>query len=146
MAMADLAENGGDSAMPLATIADRQHISIAYLEQLFMKLRRSGLVKAVRGSKGGYMLARPSDDISIAEIMSAADEGVTMNRCSLEGAERCLGTKRCMTHDLWRALGDHINDFLAEASLKDVLEGRFTRTAMKKAAMLKAGDQDAVAN
>ncbi|MGF1622698.1 MAG: Rrf2 family transcriptional regulator [Rhodomicrobiaceae bacterium] len=146
MAMADLAEYGGDTAMPLAMIADRQHISIAYLEQLFMKLRRAGLVKAIRGPKGGYMLAKPSEEISIGEIMNAADEGVQMNRCSIEGAEWCLGTKRCMTHDLWRALGDHISGFLADASLKDVLEGRFTKAAMKKAAAVKPTDQDVAAN
>jgi Rrf2 family iron-sulfur cluster assembly transcriptional regulator len=123
MAMVDLAGHGSGSSLPLASIAERQHISIAYLEQLFMKLRRAGLVKAVRGPKGGYQLARAPSDISVADIMTAADEPVRMNRCSVEGNDWCLGTKRCATHELWRALGTHISAFLGAVSLKDVLDG-----------------------
>jgi Rrf2 family protein len=123
MAMVDLATHGSDMSVPLASIADRQHISVAYLEQLFMKLRRAGLVKAIRGPKGGYQLARASSDISVADIMMAADEPVRMNRCSVEGNDWCLGSKRCATHDLWRALGAHISTFLGAVSLKDVLDG-----------------------
>jgi Rrf2 family iron-sulfur cluster assembly transcriptional regulator len=137
MAMADLAEQGQEIALPLAMIAERQHISVAYLEQLFMKLRRAGLVKAMRGPKGGYILAKSPENISIAEIMSAADEAVRMNKCSIEGTDWCLGTKRCVTHDLWRALGDHIREFLVTASLRDVLDGNFSRSAVKKAARTK---------
>jgi Rrf2 family transcriptional regulator, iron-sulfur cluster assembly transcription factor len=123
MAMVDLAGHGSGTSLPLASIAERQHISVAYLEQLFMKLRRAGLVKAVRGPKGGYQLARAPFDISVADIMTAADEPVRMNRCSVEGNDWCLGTKRCATHDLWRALGTHISAFLGAVSLKDVLDG-----------------------
>jgi Rrf2 family protein len=123
MAMVDLAGHGSGSSVPLASIADRQHISVAYLEQLFMKLRRAGLVKAIRGPKGGYQLARAPSDISVADIMTAADEPVRMNRCSVEGNDWCLGTKRCATHDLWRALGIHISAFLSAVSLKDILDG-----------------------
>jgi Rrf2 family protein len=123
MAMVDLASHGSASSLPLASIAERQHISVAYLEQLFMKLRRAGLVKAIRGPKGGYQLARAASDISVADIMTAADEPVRMNRCSVEGSDWCLGTKRCATHDLWRALGIHISAFLGAVSLKDVLDG-----------------------
>ena len=123
MAMVDLASNSSGSSLPLASIAERQHISVAYLEQLFMKLRRAGLVKAIRGPKGGYQLARAASDISVADIMTAADEPVRMNRCSVEGNDWCLGTKRCTTHDLWRALGIHITAFLSAVSLKDVLDG-----------------------
>ncbi len=123
MAMVDLASNSSGSSLPLASIAERQHISVAYLEQLFMKLRRAGLVKAIRGPRGGYQLARPASDISVADIMTAADEPVRMNRCSVEGNDWCLGTKRCATHDLWRALGIHITAFLSAVSLKDVLDG-----------------------
>lgn len=123
MAMVDLACHGSGSSVPLASIAERQHISVAYLEQLFMKLRRAGLVKAIRGPKGGYQLARVPSDISVADIMTAADEPVRMNRCSVEGHDWCLGTKRCATHDLWRALGTHISAFLGAVSLKDVLDG-----------------------
>lgn len=119
--------------MPLAMIADSQKISIAYLEQLFLKLRRAGLVRARRGPKGGYQLVRTADEITIAEIMDAADEPVRMNRCAVEGADWCLGTKRCMTHDLWRALGDHIGDFLVGVSLQDVLDRKFAKRAVADA-------------
>ena len=131
MAMVDLAGHGSGSSLTLASIAERQHISVAYLEQLFMKLRRAGLVKAVRGPKGGYQLARPPADISVADIMTAADEPVRMNRCSVEGNDWCLGTKRCATHDLWRALGIHISAFLGAVSLKDVLDGTFAGAAFE---------------
>lgn len=123
MAMVDLAQNSAGASLPLASIAERQHISITYLEQLFMKLRRAGLVSAVRGPKGGYRLAKPASQISIAQIMSAADEPVRMNRCSVEGKDWCLGAKRCATHNLWRALGNHISDFLDAVSLQHVLDG-----------------------
>ena len=132
MAMIDLAGHGSGSglSMPLASIAERQHISLAYLEQLFMKLRRAGLVKAIRGPKGGYQLARAAADISVADIMTAADEPVRMNRCSVEGNDWCLGTKRCATHDLWRALGIHISAFLGAVSLQDVLDGRLAKAGL----------------
>lgn len=125
MAMVDLAAHGEDESVPLGIIAERQHISVAYLEQLFLKLRRAKLVSAVRGPKGGYRLARDPAAITVAEIMDAADEAVRMNRCSVEGTDWCLGVKRCMTHNLWRALGDHISGFLEGVSLQDVLDGSF---------------------
>lgn len=133
MAMVDLAERSDDMSLPLAMIAERQHISVAYLEQLFLKLRRAGLVKAVRGPKGGYRLTRQAAEISLAEIMTAADESMRMNRCSVEGTDRCLGTRRCATHDVWRALGDHIGSFLGAVSLQDILDGRFSKPPPKKA-------------
>jgi Rrf2 family transcriptional regulator, iron-sulfur cluster assembly transcription factor len=133
MAMVDLAENGDELSLPLAMIADRQHISVAYLEQLFMKLRRAGLVSAVRGPKGGYRLARKPAEISIAAIMNAADEPVRMNRCTVEGTDWCLGTKRCATHDLWKALGTHISSFLETVSLQDVIDGNVWFSATKAA-------------
>ena len=134
MAMIDLAGHGVGSgaslSVPLASIAERQHISLAYLEQLFMKLRRAGLVKAIRGPKGGYQLARAAGDISVADIMEAADEPVRMNRCSVEGNDWCLGTKRCATHDLWQALGSHISAFLGAVSLQDVLDGTLAKPGL----------------
>ena len=138
MAMVDLAERGRDTSLPLAAIADRQHISISYLEQLFLKLRRAGLVSAVRGPKGGYRLTHKPAEISIAAIMNAADEPVRMNRCSVEGSDWCLGSKRCMTHDLWRALGEHISDFLGAASLQDVLDGKFASSGASQASAAQA--------
>ena len=126
MAMVELAKRGvAGSSLPLTEIAQSQQLPISYLEQLFMKLRRAGLVTAVRGPHGGYRLARPAGEISIAEIMMAADESVRMTRCSDEGTELCMGTKRCETHDLWEALGDHIGGFLSVISLQHVLDGTF---------------------
>lgn len=133
MAMVELAKHGDAGALPLAIIADNQKISIAYLEQLFLKLRRAGLVSATRGPKGGYQLAKAPEEITLAEIMDAADEPVRMNRCAVEGTDWCLGLKRCMTHDLWRALGNHIADFLVGISLQDVLDQKFTPPAIAAA-------------
>jgi Rrf2 family protein len=124
MAMADLALHGGEGSLPLAEIAERQQISLAYLEQLFAKLRRAGLVESVRGRSGGYRLARPAHAIAIDEILRGVAEPVEMNRCIADGVAGCVGNNRCLTHDLWRSLGDHIRDFLSSVSLQDVLDGR----------------------
>jgi Rrf2 family protein len=125
MAMVDLAKRGGNAALPLTDIAEGQQLPVSYLEQLFMRLRRAGLVTAARGPGGGYRLARPAAEISIAEIMLAADESVRMTRCSDEGTDLCLGTRRCETHELWEALGDHIGAFLSLVTLQHVIEGTF---------------------
>ena len=135
MAMVDLAKHGDHISLPLALIAGRQNISISYLEQLFLKLRRAELVRAMRGPKGGYRLARKPADISLAAIMGAAEEPMRMNRCS-EGRGQCLGGERCVTHDLWRALGAHTNEFLYDVSLQDILDGKFT--GKKAQGLLKA--------
>lgn len=125
MAMADLArENRGETvSVSLADIARRQQISLAYLEQLFAKLRRAGLVESVRGRSGGYHLARPAGAIAIHDIMTAVDEPVEMTRCAAEGLSGCVGHKRCLTHGLWEGLTDHIRQYLSGISLQDVLEG-----------------------
>lgn len=124
MAMADLAKHGQDVAMPLSAISDRQQLSIAYLEQIFIKLRRAGLVDSERGRSGGYRLARAAADIMVADVMRAVEEDTRMTRCHGEIAAGCLGEHRCLTHGLWDALGDHIHGFLATISLEDVLNGR----------------------
>lgn len=123
MAMADLAARASARPVPLAMIAAAQGISLDYLEQLFLKLRRAGLVKAARGPGGGYLLNRQPEHITIGEIMSAVDEPVKMIRCYGDPAAGCLGNKRCLTHDLWRALGDHIIVFLQSVTLRDVVDG-----------------------
>jgi Rrf2 family transcriptional regulator, iron-sulfur cluster assembly transcription factor len=123
MAMADLAKHGADAPVPLSAIADRQHISLAYLEQLFLRLRRSELVVSERGRTGGYRLARQATDISVAEVMAAVEEGTRMTRCAGDSGAPCLPGQRCLTHGLWDALGEHIGDFLAQVSLQDVLDG-----------------------
>jgi len=130
MAMADLAKfsasceaaNPEMNSVPLSAISGRQGLSLAYLEQLFAKLRREGLVESARGRSGGYRLARHPGDITIAAIMRAVEEPMKMTRCEL-GEPGCVGHARCLTHDLWNALGDHIMAFLGDVTLKDVVEG-----------------------
>jgi Rrf2 family iron-sulfur cluster assembly transcriptional regulator len=91
-----------------------------------MKLRRKGIVQSVRGPGGGYILARNADTISIGEVMAAVDEPVRMTRCDSEDKVGCVASKRCSTHNLWLALGTHIERFLADATVADVLTGRFS--------------------
>ncbi len=121
MAMADLAKYG-ESAVPLSAIAERQGLSLAYLEQIFLRLRRAELVSSARGRSGGYTLARPAADIHIDEIMKAMEEETRLTRC-LDADNGCLGDRRCLTHGLWHALGNHIASFLANVSLQDVIDG-----------------------
>lgn len=123
MAMADLAKYGADSALPLPAIAERQQISLAYLEQLFLKLRRAGLVESERGRTGGYRLGRPADAISVAEVMAAVEEDTRMTRCGGEEAKPCMAGQRCLTHGLWDALSDQIASFLENVTLQEVLDG-----------------------
>jgi Rrf2 family iron-sulfur cluster assembly transcriptional regulator len=126
MAMADLArrEDGPGRAVALADIAERQEISLSYLEQLFARLRRQGLVKSARGPGGGYRLARGAAETNIAEIVRAVDEPLHATRCA--GLDKgCMARgERCLTHDLWEDLGDRIEDYLASVSLADVVSGR----------------------
>ena len=131
MAMADLARReagvlAGERAVSLADIAARQQISLSYLEQLFARLRRRGLVKSLRGPGGGYLLARTSQDTSIAEIVLAVDEPLRATRCSTEAKGCMLKGERCLTHDLWEEMGRQIEGYLASVSLADVVTGRLT--------------------
>jgi Rrf2 family iron-sulfur cluster assembly transcriptional regulator len=126
MAMADLARRQGDAAraVALAEIAARQEISLSYLEQLFARLRRQGLVKSARGPGGGYRLARGAEETTIAEIVHAVDEPLRATRCDSEGKGCMLKGERCLTHDLWEDLGHRIEDYLSSVSLADVVTGR----------------------
>ncbi|RAK50892.1 Rrf2 family transcriptional regulator [Phenylobacterium deserti] len=126
MALADLArrESDAERAVALAEIAARQEISLSYLEQLFARLRRKGLVKSARGPGGGYRLARGADATSIAEIVQAVDEPMRATRCAGHDKGCMLKGERCLTHDLWEDLGAHIEDYLASVSLADVIGGR----------------------
>ena len=129
MAMADLAKRGGDHAVTLGAIAERQDISLPYLEQLFARLRRRGLVKSVRGPGGGYRLAQPAADLYVADIVTAVEEPLEAVRCT-SSTKGCMpGGERCLTHDLWDDLGRHIHDYLASVSLADVVSGRMARRA-----------------
>lgn len=127
MAMADLALHGGDQrAVPLQEVARRQEISLSYLEQLFARMRRAGLVAGVRGPGGGYRLARASAVITIAEIIAAVNEPIKATRCEEGSAKSCIGRSgRCIAHGLWQEMGDRIQHFLGSVSLADVLEQRF---------------------
>ena len=125
MAMVDLAKQSTGSPIALADVADRQEISLSYLEQLFGKLRRGGLVKSVRGPGGGYLLSRAPDDIRISDIILAVDEPIQTTRCSPGSPAGCKANKsRCLTHDLWEELGHHIYLYLSSTSLEDVVEKR----------------------
>ena len=141
MAMADLARNsstaGGERAVSLAEIATRQEISLSYLEQLFARLRRAGLVRSVRGPGGGYRLATCASETWVADIVLAADEPIRATRCSGQGSPRgCMvGGERCITHDLWEGLGQEIHRYLASVSLADVIAPRECPTARVAAAL-----------
>jgi Rrf2 family iron-sulfur cluster assembly transcriptional regulator len=130
MAMADLARREHDvaRAVALADIAARQEISLSYLEQLFARLRRKGLVKSARGPGGGYRLARTADETTIADIVHAVDEPLRATRCGA-GKGCMIRGEKCLTHDLWADLGAHIEDYLASVSLADVVGGRLRRAA-----------------
>lgn len=140
MAMADLARMGAEGPVTLADIASRQEISLSYLEQLFAKLRRGGLVKSVRGPGGGYRLARAASDTRVSDIMIAVEEPVDVTRCQ-HMAKGCLETgRRCITHDLWDELGRHIHLFLAGVTLEDVITQRVAGRAGAKTPMLEAAE------
>lgn len=124
MAMTDLAGRGADRAITLADIAETQQISRPYLEQIFARLRRGGLVRSVRGPGGGYRLARAPEAVSVADVVMAVDEPLKATRCG-GGKAGCMhGGARCLTHDLWEETGRAIHDYLASVSLADVLAGR----------------------
>ena len=124
MALADLSKQDG-RATTVAEIAARQDISVAYLEQLFSRLRRAGLVEGVRGPGGGYRLARAAEKVSVADVIAAVDERIATTRCKPGAKLGCTGkTERCLTHNLWAALNGKIHNFLAGVSLRDLVEGR----------------------
>jgi len=138
MAMADLAKNGDARAVSLAEIAARQEISLSYLEQLFARLRKGGLVQSVRGPGGGYRLAKAMRDTVVAEIVLAVDEPIRATRCSGQGSPRgcMIGGERCITHNLWEDLGAEIHAYLAGVSLEDVV---MNRTATRRSGGTRAG-------
>jgi Rrf2 family iron-sulfur cluster assembly transcriptional regulator len=104
----------------LADISQRQDISLTYLEQLFAKMRRNGLVESARGPGGGYRLAESADDITIAKIIYSVDEPVDITRCG--GKQNCQGNERCLTHDLWLELNLHVSEFLNGRTLGDLVQ------------------------
>lgn len=126
-AMLDLALNeakDSENSRPvtLAGISERQAISLSYLEQLFSRLRRQGLVTSVRGPGGGYRLAKPHGEISVSHIIAAVDELIDATQCG--GQENCHDAGRCMTHDLWATLNDKILDYLSGVTLAELVENQ----------------------
>lgn len=144
-ALLDLAiqESRNQGAVSLSDIAKRQSISVSYLEQLFSKLRRAGLVVSTRGASGGYHLAKPLDQIDVMSIISAVDESINAMQC--DGRGDCQDGAMCLTHDLWRGLSVHIEAYLKEVTLAQLLQGKNTKLiADRQDAMLKASFDPAV--
>jgi Rrf2 family iron-sulfur cluster assembly transcriptional regulator len=118
-AMLDVALHSQYNPVPLADISERQGISLSYLEQLFAKLRKAGLVASVRGPGGGYRLGNLAYTISIGDVISAVDESVDATKCAGKGD--CQGGTRCLTHTLWCDLSSRISDFLNSITLGDLM-------------------------
>ncbi len=121
-AMIDLAMRCADGPVALAGISERQKISLSYLEQLFGKLRRHGLVDSVRGPGGGYCLARPTNELTVTDIIRAVDEQLDATQCG--GRENCQDDARCMTHELWATLNDKMYEYLSSVKLAELVEGQ----------------------
>ena len=122
MAMADLAKNNVKKPTNLTEISLRQGISIAYLEQLFLKLRKNNLVQSARGPSGGYVLSKPPGDIKLLSIIRAVDEKIKTVKCRKESKKGCNGKSiKCITHNLWDDLEAHINKFFEDNTLNDIL-------------------------
>ena len=125
-AMLDLSLHGDSGPVSLADISARQEISLSYLEQLFSKLRRKGLVNSTRGPGGGYCIARDLHLVSVSEIIGAVNESVDATQCA--GKENCHSHGRCLTHDLWEGLSAQIEDFLSSVSLQDMIDQQRVRS------------------
>ena len=121
-AMLDPALHEDFGPVSLTDISRRQGISLSYLEQLFLRLRKDGLIASARGPGGGYRLQLPGSDISVADVIRAVDEQVDATRCG--GNQNCQADERCLTHDLWEDLSLHITGFLSAISLSDLVERR----------------------
>ena len=127
-AMTDLAMNGSAGPVALASISERQRISLSYLEQLFGKLRRHKLVDSVRGPGGGYCLVRPMERITVAEVVRAVDEALDATQCG--GRETCRDESRCLTHELWTTLNRKMYDYLESVTLSDLVEKHCRKTGV----------------
>lgn len=140
-AMLDLAMNGAATPTSLADISKRQEISLSYLEQLFSRLRRAGLVKSVRGPGGGYLLAGNPVDISIARVIDAVNESVDATRC--QGLSDCQQGDTCLTHYLWCDLSKEIHGFLDGISLGELVKRHEVKDIAKRQRL--RADEDTIA-
>jgi|TARA_B110000444_G_scaffold34349_1_gene29755 Rrf2 family iron-sulfur cluster assembly transcriptional regulator len=118
IAMVDLRLNGAVDPVRLKDIAVRQNISLSYLEQLFSKLRLSGLVKSVRGPGGGYILNQVPSEINLLDVITAVDEKIDQTQCG--GAMNCINEKPCLTHFIWTDLNNIINQYMQGINLGDI--------------------------
>lgn len=125
-AMIDLAMQQRTDPVTLAEISQRQKISLSYLEQLFAKLRRRALVDSTRGPGGGYSLAKDMAQMSVADIILAVDEPIDATQC--RGKENCQDDKKCITHDLWAKLNEHILDYLGGVTLRQLVDAQKAKT------------------
>ena len=126
MAMADLASNTEVGPISLTEISVRQNISLAYLEQIFIKLKNKKLVKSLRGASGGYILEKPASEIKISNIIYAVDEEVKMLNCKKNSKKGCTNkSTKCITHNLWDELDQHINSFFEKVKLQDIVKQNF---------------------
>ena len=138
-AMLDVAIHAAAGPVPLADISERQGISLSYLEQLFSRLRKHGLVNSVRGPGGGYRLGKCSAQIAIADVIGAVDETVNATKCSGKG--NCQGGARCLTHSLWEDLSVRISDFLQGITLSELVDNREVQTVSKRQDKIKSQRQ-----
>ena len=128
MAMADLASCKEEKPISLTEISLRQNISLAYLEQLFLKLKRKNLVKSIRGSNGGYVLMKPASEIKLSNIIYAVDEEVKTLNCKKQSKRGCNNkSTKCITHNLWDQLDQHINGFFEKVKLQDLTKQNLTK-------------------
>ena len=122
MAMADLAKNDVKEPTSLSEISIRQGISLSFLEQLFLRLKKNNLVRSARGPHGGYILSRSPEDIKLSSIINAVDEKIKTVKCKKESKRGCNGKSiKCITHDLWDDLEEHINNFFEKNTLRDII-------------------------
>lgn len=129
IAMADLASQMHHKPITLTEIAQRQSLPLSYLEQLFIRLRQKGLVESVRGNNGGYLLALLPANIRIRDIILAAEENIKSTQCDAASLQSCQGqTERCLTHNLWAGLENHILEYLGSITLEDVCSRRILPT------------------
>ncbi|WP_286265685.1 Fe-S cluster assembly transcriptional regulator IscR [Thalassotalea atypica] len=129
-AMLDVAIHASDGPVPLADISERQGISLSYLEQLFSRLRKNGLVISVRGPGGGYRLGKCTAEIAVADVISAVDESVDATKCGGHG--NCQAGNQCLTHTLWHNLSQKIEDFLQGITLSELVKQSDVQTVSKR--------------
>ena len=122
MALADIAAFDKSNPVPLRDISLRQNISLVYIEQIFSKLKKSNIVKSIRGANGGYVLTEEPEKVKLSKVFLAVDESIKTVQCKKESKKACNGkSTKCITHNLWDELEIYINDFFSKKSLKDLI-------------------------